>query len=99
MHPFTAAGPSLDPVRWRKGSVGKTVQAEVKVNMLIASRWLLIIAGFWLIVDSLWLGSRLVMGGISDLYWDWPLPCPVTLLLLGTGMLLFGISSSAFKKV
>jgi hypothetical protein len=26
------------------------------------------------------------------------LPCPVTLLLLGAGILLFGIGSKAFKK-
>jgi len=30
-------------------------------------------------------GVPIVIKGISDLYWDWPLPCPVTLLLLGTG--------------
>jgi hypothetical protein len=28
----------------------------------------------------------------------WPLPCPVTLLLLGVGIILFGIGSRAFKK-
>jgi uncharacterized SAM-binding protein YcdF (DUF218 family) len=70
----------------------------VKKNMVGTSKWLFILAGFWLIFDSLWMGSRLAMGGISNLYWDWPLPCPVTLLLLGAGIVLFGISSRAFNK-
>ena len=66
--------------------------------MLTVSRWFLRIAAFWLIIDSIWLGSRLIIGGISNLFFSWPLPCPVTLLLLGVGILLFGISSRAFKK-
>jgi hypothetical protein len=61
--------------------------------MLTASKWLLIIAGFWLIV-----GAILIIGGIPNPLLGWPLPCPVTLLLLGLGILLFGISSRAFKK-
>jgi len=61
--------------------------------MLTASKWLLIIAGFWLIVDSI-----LIIGGIPNPLLGWPLPCLVTLLLLGGGILLFGISSRAFKK-
>ncbi len=66
--------------------------------MLTASKWCLIIAGVLLIIDSLWMGSRLVIVGISDIFLSWPLPCPGTILLLGVGILLFGISSRAFKK-
>ena len=61
--------------------------------MLAASKWFLIIAGFWLIVDSI-----LIVGGIPNPLFGWPLPCPVTLLLLGVGILLFVMSSRAFKK-
>jgi len=61
--------------------------------MLTASKWLLIIAGVWLIIDSI-----LINGGIPNPLFGWPLPCTVTLLLLGMGILLFGISSRAFKK-
>ena len=67
-------------------------------NMLIASKWLLIIAGGVLILDSIWLIIRLIIVGIPNIFFSWPLPCPVTLLLLGVGLLLFGISSRAFKK-
>jgi len=61
--------------------------------MLAASKWLLVIAGVWLIIDSI-----LIIAGIPNPLFGWPLPCPVTLLLLGLGILLFGISSRAFKK-
>jgi hypothetical protein len=61
--------------------------------MLTVSKWLLIIAGFWLIVDSI-----LIIGSIPNPLFGWPLPCPVTLILLGVGIFLFGISSKAFKK-
>ena len=40
--------------------------------MLTASKWLLIIAAFWLIVDSV-----LIVGGIPNPLFGWPLPCPV----------------------
>jgi len=60
--------------------------------MLTASKWLLIIAGVWLIIDSI-----LIIAGIPNPLFGWPLPCPVTLLLLGLGILLFGISGRAFK--
>jgi hypothetical protein len=61
--------------------------------MLAASKWLLVIAGVWLIIDSI-----LIIAGIPNPLFGWPLPCPVTLLLLGLGILLFGIRSRAFKK-
>ena len=61
--------------------------------MLTASKWLLILAGVWLIIDSI-----LIIGGIPNPLFGWPLPCPVTLLMLGVGILLFGVSSRAFHK-
>jgi hypothetical protein len=61
--------------------------------MLAASKWLLIIAGVLLIIDSI-----LIFAGISNPFFGWPLPCPVTILLLGAGILLFGIGSKAFKE-
>jgi len=61
--------------------------------MLTASKWLLIIVGALLILDSIG-----IFTGIPNPFFGWPLPCPVTLLLLGAGLLLFGIGSKAFKK-
>jgi len=61
--------------------------------MLTASKWLLIIAGALLIIDSI-----LIFAGIPNPLFGLPLPCPVTFLLLGAGILLFGIGSKAFKK-
>ena len=57
--------------------------------MLTASKWLLIVAGVLLIIDAIMI--------FADIPWIFPLPCPVSLLLLGAGILLFGISSKAFK--
>jgi len=61
--------------------------------MLIASKWILILAGIWLIIDSI-----LIIVGIPNPLFGWPLPCPVTFILLGAGIILFAISSRAFKK-
>lgn len=61
--------------------------------MLTLSKWSLIIAGALLILDSI-----LIFAGIPNPFFGWPLPCPVPLLLLGVGILLFGIGSNAFKK-
>ena len=61
--------------------------------MLTASKWLLIIAGVLLIIDSIG-----IIAGIPNPLFGWPLPCPVTLLLLGAGILLFGIGGKAFKN-
>ena len=61
--------------------------------MLTASRWLLIIAGVLLIMDSIGMAA-----GKPNPLFGWPLPCPVTLLLLGVGIILFGLGSRAFKK-
>jgi hypothetical protein len=57
------------------------------------SKWLLIVAGALLILDSI-----MIVSGIPNPLFGWPLPCPVTLLLLGAGILLFGIGSKSFKK-
>jgi hypothetical protein len=61
--------------------------------MLTVSKWILIVAGALLIYDSI-----LMFAGIPNPLFGLPLPCPVTLLLLGVGILLFGIGSKAFKK-
>jgi hypothetical protein len=61
--------------------------------MLTASKWILIIAGVLLIIDSIG-----IIAGIPNPLFGWPLPCPVTLLFLGVGIILFGIGSKAFKK-
>lgn len=61
--------------------------------MLTVSKWLLIIAGALLICDAI-----LMFAGKPNPLFGWPLPCPVSLLLLGAGLLLFGIGSKAFKK-
>lgn len=61
--------------------------------MLTASKWFLIVAGALLIFDSI-----LIFAGIPNPINGWPLPCPVTLLLLGIGIILFGIGGKAFKK-
>jgi len=63
-------------------------------TMLTISKWLLIIAGALLIFDSI-----LIFAGIPNpLSPNLPLPCPVTLILLGAGVLLFAIGSKAFKS-
>ena len=60
--------------------------------MLTGSKWLSILAGFWLIIDSI-----LIIGGIPNPLFGWPLPCPVALILLGLVILLFGVSSRVFE--
>ena len=62
--------------------------------MLTISKWLLIIAGALLIFDSI-----LIFAGIPNpLSPDLPLPCPVTLILLGAEIFLFAIGSKSFKS-
>ena len=56
--------------------------------MLLTAQILLIIAGIMLIVDAAFMFARRPnpLGGL-------PLPCPVTLVILGLGVLLFSIAS------
>jgi len=61
--------------------------------MLTLSKWLLIIAGVLLMMDAI-----MIIAGIPNPLFGWPLPCPIPLFLLGAGILLFAISSQAFKK-
>jgi hypothetical protein len=61
--------------------------------MLTASKWILTLAGILLIIDSIG-----IMAKIPNPIFGWPLPCPVTLILLGLGIILFAFGSNAFKK-
>ncbi len=61
--------------------------------MLAISKWFLIIAGVLLIFDSI-----LMITGTPNPLFGWPLPCPITLILLGAGIILFGFGSKAFNK-
>lgn len=61
--------------------------------MLGLSKWLLIISGVGLIIESI-----MIMAGIPNPLFGWPLPCPTTFILLGAGILLFGIYGRSFKE-
>jgi len=61
--------------------------------MLTASKWILIVAGVLLIVDA-----AAMAAGVPNPLFGWPLPCPLTLLLLGVGIILFGLGSKAFGR-
>jgi hypothetical protein len=60
--------------------------------MLVASKVLLVIAGILLIVDAI-----MMVAGIPNPL-GYALPCPLTLFLLGLGIILFVLGSKAFKK-
>lgn len=61
--------------------------------MLLLSRILLVLAGILLIVDAV-----LLFFNIPNPL-GYQLPCPITLVLLGLGVLIFGIwSGASFKK-
>ncbi len=55
--------------------------------MLLASQIILIIAGVLLIVDAVLMATKR-----SNPIKGWPLPCPITLVLLGLGVLLQSIA-------
>ena len=61
--------------------------------MLTVSKLLLIVAGAMLMMDAI-----MIVAGIPNPLFGWPLPCPISLFMLGAGILLFAISSKAFKK-
>jgi hypothetical protein len=61
--------------------------------MLTASKWCLILAGVLLIIDAVGIAA-----GISNPLFGWPLPCPITYVLLGAGILMFSLGSKAFKN-
>lgn len=61
--------------------------------MFKAGKILLIIAGFLLIVDAVLMAAR-----IPNPLLGWPLPCPVTLTLLGLGILLTVFGSKSCCK-
>ena len=61
--------------------------------MFKAGKILLIIAGFLLILDAVLMAAR-----IPNPLFGWPLPCPVTLTLLGLGILLTAFGSKACSK-
>ncbi len=61
--------------------------------MLKVSRILLVIAGLLLIFDA-----ALMATGKPNPLFGWPLPCPVTLIILGSGIVLFALGSRAFGK-
>ena len=56
--------------------------------MLLASQIVLIIAGVLLIIDA-----SLMFARRPNPFFGWPLPCPITLILLGLGVILLSIAS------
>jgi hypothetical protein len=60
--------------------------------MLAASKWLLIIAGALLIIDSI-----MIIAGIPNPFFGWPLPCPVALLL--NGVTFFTLTDAALDQI
>jgi hypothetical protein len=61
--------------------------------MLKAGKILLIIAGFLLIMDAFLMAAR-----IPNPLFGWPLPCPLTLAVLGLGILLTAFGSQSCCK-
>ncbi|MBM3167628.1 MAG: hypothetical protein FJZ94_09320 [Chloroflexi bacterium] len=61
--------------------------------MLATSKWFLLVGSALLIIDAI-----LIVAKIPNPIPGFPLPCPVTWCVLGVGLLLFAISSKAFKN-
>ncbi|MFC1902050.1 hypothetical protein ACFLX3_03905 [Chloroflexota bacterium] len=55
--------------------------------MLLASQIILIIAGVLLIGDSVFMATHR-----PNPIKGWPLPCPITLVLLGVGVILLSVA-------
>ena len=58
-----------------------------RLKMLLVSQIILIIAGAALLLDA-----ALMVAKRSNPIKGWPLPCPITLVLLGVGIILFVIA-------
>ena len=56
--------------------------------MLLAAQIILMLAGAGLILD-VWL---IITHRSNPIKKDWPLPCPITLMLLGLGIILLSIA-------
>lgn len=56
--------------------------------MLLASQIILIVAGVLLLFDAV-----LIIAKRPNPIKQWPLPCPLTLIALGVGIILFSIAS------
>ena len=56
--------------------------------MLLASQIILIIAGASLLFDA-----AFMIAHRPNLIKGWPLPCPITLIFLGIGVILFSIAT------
>jgi hypothetical protein len=61
--------------------------------VLKASKILLVTAGVLLMCDA-----TLMATGTPNPLFGWPLPCPVTLTILGVGVILFALGSKAFRR-
>jgi len=61
--------------------------------MITVSRILLIVAGILLVVDAV-----LMATDTPNPAFGWPLPCPISLTVLGVGLILFAAGSRAFRR-
>ncbi|HOW97190.1 MAG TPA: hypothetical protein P5567_02785 [Kiritimatiellia bacterium] len=61
--------------------------------MLLVSKWILIVAGLLLVLDA-----AAIVAGVPNPLFGWPMPCPITLALLGIGLVLFCLASAAFRR-
>ena len=63
--------------------------------MLKVSKVLLLISGFFLIID----GIFIIAGLPNIINPEWPLPCPLVIIMLGLGIVLFILSGGQNKHV
>ena len=57
--------------------------------MLLASQIILIIAGVLLVGDAIFMITKRP----NPINKDWPFPCPITLILLGIGIILLSVAT------